>query len=118
MQYLLAIYGDESAQANVTPEQQEASMKEWFVFDEQLRTGVEVIGGEALHPTSTATTVRMKNGKLLTSDGPFAETKEQFGGYYLIEAKDLDEAIQWAGKMPNLPYGGSVEVRATMVFEH
>ncbi len=117
MKYLLALYGDENAEANVPPEQQQAGLQEWFKIDEQIRKSVTVVSSEALHPTSTATTVRQQNGKVVRSDGPFAETKEQLGGYYLIDAKDLDEAIKWAGKMPNLLWGGSVEVRAVQVFE-
>lgn len=117
MKYMLAIYGDESAQENAPPEAQEQNMQAWFKYDEELRGAVEVVDGSALHPTSTATTVRHLNGKLVTSDGPFAETKEQLGGYYVIEAEDLDQALEWAGKMPSLPFGGSVEVRALQVFE-
>ena len=117
MQYLLTIYGDEKAQANIPPEQQAAGVQEWFKFDEMLRKSATVVSGGGLQPTSSATTIRFKNGKMITSDGPFAETKEQLGGYYLIEAKDLDDAIHWAGKMPNLPFGGSVEVRPVQVYE-
>ena len=111
MQYLLVMYGDQKAQANLTPEQMAATHQEYVRFDESLRKSVQVLSNIGLAPTSAATTVRFKNGKVVTSDGPFAETKEQLFGYYLIEAKDLDEAILWAGKMPNLPGGGSVEVR-------
>ena len=117
MQYLLAIYGDEKAMASATPEQVEAVMSEWFRFDEEVRKAVNVLGGNALQPTSTATTIRGEGGKAVTSDGPFAETKEQLGGYYLIDAEDLDQAIEWAGKMPNIPAGGSVEVRPVMEFD-
>ena len=117
MKYFLGIYGDEQAGEGMTPEQQEASMQEWFKFDAELRESVTVLGGEGLHPTSTATTVRMRDGKTVTSDGPFAETKEQLGGFYLIDVPNLDKAIEAAGKMPNLPYGGSVEVRPVQVFE-
>ena len=76
-----------------------------------------MLGGEALQPTATATTVRAEAGQSLIVDGPFAETKEQFGGFFLIEAADLDEAIAWAAKMPNLDAGGSVEVRPVMEFD-
>ena len=104
MEYLLAIYGDEKAEEQVrsSPEQMKA---------------VKVISGNALQPTSTATTVRGNGGQTITSDGPFAETKEQLGGYYLIDVKDLDEALEWAAKMPNIPSGGTVEVRPIAVFE-
>ena len=116
MEYLLAIYGDEKAQASASPEDMEAVMGAWFQYDDQIRKAVKVIGGNALQPTSTATTVRGKDGQTITSDGPFAETKEQLGGYYLIDAKDLDEALEWAAKMPNIPSGGTVEMRPIMVF--
>ena len=75
------------------------------------------LAGAALQPTATATTVRLTNGRPLVADGPFAETKEQLGGYYLIEAPNLDAAIAWANKMPNLPDGGSVEIRPLMEFD-
>jgi hypothetical protein len=71
--------------------------------------------GEALHPSSTATTVRVRNGKIATTDGPFAETKEQFGGFYLVECKDLDEAIQWASKIPHASQD-AVEIRPVVDF--
>jgi hypothetical protein len=92
-------------------------MARWFQFDEEIHQALEVLAGKALHPTSTATTLRMKEGQVVSSDGPFAETKEQLGGFYLIEAADLDEAMKWAGKMPNLADGGSVEVRPVVEFE-
>ena len=119
MEYLLAIYGDEKAEEQVrsSPEQMEAVMGAWFQYDDQLRKAVKVISGNALQPTSTATTVRGNGGQTITSDGPFAETKEQLGGYYLIDVKDLDEALEWAAKMPNIPSGGTVEVRPIAVFE-
>ena len=117
MEYLLAIYGDEKAQASASPAEMEAVMGAWFQYDDQIRKAVKVIGGNALQPTSTATTVRGKDGQVITSDGPFAETKEQLGGYYLIDAKDLDEALEWAAKMPNIPSGGTVEVRPIQVFD-
>jgi len=75
-------------------------------------------GGEALQPVSTATTVRATESRTLTSDGPFAETKEQLGGYFVIDASDLDEAIEWAAKMPHIAGGGSVEVRPIVEFDN
>ena len=75
-------------------------MGTWFQYDEQLKAAVKVVSGNALQPTAMATTVRGKDGQAMTSDGPFAETKEQLGGYYLIDVKDLDEALEWAAKMP------------------
>ena len=117
MQYLMMIYGDEKGMAAMSQEEVKGVMERWFAYDGQLRGAVQVLGGSALQPTTTATTVQGRNGKAVTSDGPYAETKEQLGGFYWIDAKDLDEAIEWAGKMPNIPFGGSVEVRPIMVFD-
>jgi hypothetical protein len=117
MQYLLAIYGDEKAQENIPADQLDDFMAGWFKFDEELRRSVKVLAGDGLQPTSTATTVRYQDGTPVTSDGPFAETKEQLGGYYLIDVDNLDEAIKVAGTIPNLPMGGSVEVRPVQIFE-
>jgi hypothetical protein len=113
MKYLLANYGDEKAEEQIraSPEQMETMMGSWFQYDDQIRKALKVISADVLQPTSTATTIRVKDGQTIISDGPFAETKEQMGGYYLIDAKDLDEALEWATKMANLPGGGSVEVR-------
>ena len=117
MKYLLAIYGDEKQTENIPPEQMGEFMDGWFKFDEQLRSSYKVEGGEGLEPTSAATTVRVQDGNVVTSDGPFAETKEQLGGFYLIDAENLDEAIAAASSIPNLQMGGSVEVRPVQVFE-
>ena len=117
MKYLLAIYGDEKAVDNIPPDQMDEFMAGWFKYDEDLRRAVDVIDGSALQPTATATTVRFKDGKVVTSDGPFAETKEQLGGYYLIDVDNLDAALEWAGKMPSIPEGGTVEVRPLQTFE-
>ena len=119
MEYLLGMYGDEKAQAEImgSPEQMEAVMGAWFQYDDQIRKALKVISANVLQPTSTATTIRAKDGQTITSDGPFAETKEQLGGYYIIDAKDLDEALEWATKMVNLPGGSAVEVRPIAVIE-
>jgi hypothetical protein len=84
----------------------------WAVMDETSRRGI-YRGAEPLHPTSTATTVRVQNGRVLTTDGPFAETKEQLAGYYILDCKDLDEAIAWAAKIPTCCGGGEgcIEIR-------
>ncbi len=119
MEYLLAMYGEEKAEEQVraAPEQMEALMSEWFQYDDQIRKAVKVISANALQPTSMATTVRSNGSQTITSDGPFAETKEQMSGYYLIDAKDLDEALEWAEKMPFVPSGGAVEVRPIAAVE-
>ena len=95
MRYLLLIYGPEDA-PDPTPDEQGAVMAAYNAFTEHIRSKNAYLGGEALEPTATATTVRVRDGKTLTTDGPFAETKEALGGYYLVEAKDLDEAIDFA----------------------
>src|SRR5881409_463109 len=93
----------------------DAFMGEYFAFTEGIRKSGHYVAGEALQPIHTATTVRIRNGKLSTTDGPFAETKEQLGGFYLINARDLNDAIQVASKIPSARLG-SVEVRPIMVF--
>jgi hypothetical protein len=91
-------------------------MGEYFAFTERIRTSGHFLGGEALQPIQTATTVRVRNGKVSTTDGPFAETKEQLGGFYLINARDLNDAIQVASKIPSALLG-SVEVRPIREFK-
>ena len=93
----------------------DAVMSEYDTFTEDIKKSGNMVGGEALQPTHTATTVRVRNGKMQTTDGPFAETKEQLGGFYLIEAKDLNDASQIAARIPAAKVG-SVEVRPVMVF--
>jgi hypothetical protein len=90
-------------------------MAKWFAYTERLKASGCLRGGEALQPTSTATTVRKQGGKVITSDGPFAETKEQLGGFYMVECKDADEALKWAAEIPSVGRG-SVEVRPIMEF--
>jgi hypothetical protein len=116
MKYLLTLWGDESRFAELTPEQLQENMKGWDAFTTAaMEAGVHV-GGEGLQPSSTATTVQIKeDGEPIVTDGPFAETKEQLGGYYLLDCRDLDDALDWARRMP-LP-GGSVEVRPVMDYE-
>jgi hypothetical protein len=115
MQYLLLIYSDEAAGAGVTKEESDAWMGEYMAYTEALQGSGLMRGGEALHPTSAATTVRVQQGKKVTTHGPFAETKEQLGGFYLLECKNLDEAIEWAAKCPGAR-AGSIEVRPVVDF--
>ncbi len=115
MRYLCLIYEDEKAWESLPPSESEAIMGEYFGFTEQIRGSGKFVAGEALQPTPTATTVRVRNGKISTTDGPFAETKEQLGGFYLIEAKDLNDAIQVASKIPSARLG-SIEVRPVIDF--
>lgn len=112
MKYMLLIYEAEKSE----PELDEAEMARWFAVTDEMREAGVLRGGDALHPTASATTVRVQGGKAVHSDGPFAETKEQLGGYYLLEVADLDEALRWAAKMPNA-HRGSIEVRPVIDFE-
>jgi hypothetical protein len=110
MKYLCLIYDEEAKMATMSEADANAFMGEYFAFTEGVKKSGHYVGGEALKPVNTATTVRMRNGKMSTTDGPFAETKEQLGGYYLLECDDLDEAIAYARKIPASEHG-SIEVR-------
>jgi hypothetical protein len=110
MQYMLLIYTQESGWENLSDEEQAAAMKSYRNFTEELRGAGAMVAGDRLQPIANATTVRVRDGEQLVTDGPFAETKEQLGGYYLIEADSLDDAIAWATKLPGAHHG-SVEVR-------
>lgn len=110
MKYLCLIYSEEGAWAKLSKSEADGMMKEYGVFTESIVKSGQYVGGFQLGPISAATTVRIRNGKLSTTDGPFAETKEQLGGYYLVEAKDLNEAIQIASRIPSARMG-CVEVR-------
>jgi hypothetical protein len=110
MRYLLSIYHDEAAIARRSPEEDAESGARYFAVADEMRAAGVYLGGDGLQPTATATTVRVRDGERLTTDGPFAETKEQLAGFYLVECKDLDEAIEWAEKIPGSEVG-SVEVR-------
>jgi hypothetical protein len=116
MRYLCLIYDEEKKLAAMSQSESDAFMGEYFAFTDGIRNSGHYIGGEALQSVQTATTVRSRNGKISATDGPFAETKEQLGGYYLINAKDLNEAIQVAAKIPSARLG-SVEVRPVMEFD-
>ena len=111
---MLLIYGDPSeAPAEA---QSEAQLQRWFQYTQELQAAGAMKGGDALDLPESATTVRIRNDETLLTDGPFAETKEILGGYYLIDVADLDAALGWAAKMPNIAYG-SVEVRPIVVFD-
>lgn len=116
MRYMLLIYDVEAANAKATPKEQKASFDAWMTYTAELEKKGGMLAGEALMPTSTAKTARVRNGKTLATDGPFAETKEQLGGFYILDCKDLEEAVAWAAKAPNAS-SGSVEVRPVMEFE-
>jgi len=116
MQYMLLIYSNEKDWDKQTPEQMGEVMNAYNAFTESIVKSGNYKAGEALQPVSTATTVRVRNGKPQITDGPFAETREQLGGFYWIEAKDLDQALQIAARIPSALVG-SIEVRPIMVFE-
>jgi hypothetical protein len=117
MKYTLLLYGDESRWADMTPEATAEDMKLWGAFYEELTEAGAYIAGEALDATASATTVRIKAGEVVHTDGPFAETREQLGGFYLLECPDLDAALAWAAKVPDLGEGGAIEVRPVMDYE-
>lgn len=112
MQFLALIYAGEGND----DVDMDTLMVQYREFGEQAGQAGVLVAGEALEPVSTATSVRVRNGKSELTDGPFAETKEQLGGYYLLECKDLDEALVWAQKIPSARYG-TIEVRPIMAFE-
>ncbi len=116
MKYALLLYSDPAASPEFGTPEMDAEMQQWFQFTAELTESGNHLGGEALTPTETATTVRIREGKTITADGPFAETKETLGGFYLLEAENLDGAIAWAEKIPLAPYG-SVEIRPVMEFD-
>ena len=116
MQYLMLIYSSESDDPKPGTPEGDSIFKEYMEFTEDVRRKEVMLGSNALQGVSTATTVRVRNGKTETTDGPFAETKEQLGGYYLLDCKDLDEAIEYATRIPSSKYG-SIEIRPVMLFE-
>src|SRR2546426_10917881 len=115
VKYLCLTYDEEKKLISMLKNESDAFMGEYFAFTDGIKKTGHYLGGNALKPVQTATTVRVRNGKVSTTDGPFAETKEQLGGYYLINAKDLNDAIQVAARIPSAKMG-SIEVRPIMVF--
>lgn len=113
MQYMLMIVGDADITAQAPPEDMKNLFGAYMAYTRAMREAGVMIAGDPLHPASTATTVRVRDGKTQVLDGPFAESKEQLGGYYLIEAPDLDTALSWAERCPGAQYG-AIEVRPVM----
>jgi hypothetical protein len=114
--YAILIYGDETAGADMSPEEMKQVLDGWWAYEGELQKQEGLrLAGEALQPTGTATSVRFQGGKQTVTDGPFAETKEQLGGFYLLDVKDLDEALEWAKKIPQRE--GTVEVRPIQEFD-
>jgi hypothetical protein len=116
MRYLCLIYDEEKKLGGMSKSESDAFMGEYTAFTEGIKKSGHYLGGEALQPVQTATTIRLRNGKVSTTDGPFAETKEQLGGFYLIKARDLNDAMQVASKIPSARLG-SIEVRPIMEFD-
>jgi hypothetical protein len=117
MQYLLLIYDKESDWGKLSEAEQGALMQEYQAFTKSINQSGHYRAGSQLHPVSKATTVRVRDGKKLITDGPFAETKEQLGGYYLVEAKNLDDAVALAARVPSVRFG-SIEVRPLVGRDH
>jgi hypothetical protein len=116
MQYLLMIYRSEAELLKMDAAERQKMTAEYGAFTQSIIQSGHFKAGDGLQPTTTATTVRVREGKVLTTDGPFAETREQLGGYYLIEAKDLDTAIEIAARIPGAR-SGSIEVRPIMIYK-
>jgi len=116
MQYLLLIYRNEARQSQMAPADYQKLLAEYSAYTQSIVQSGHFKAGDGLQPTSTATTVRVREGKTMTTDGPFAETHEQLGGYYLVDAKDLDAAIALAARIPGAR-DGSIEVRPVMIYK-
>ncbi len=116
MQYLLLIYRNEAELGKMNGDDRKQMMVDYGTFTQSIVQSGHFKAGDGLQPTTTATTVRVRDGKMLTTDGPFAETREQLGGYYLVEAKDLDAALAIAARIPGARTG-SIEVRPVMVYD-
>jgi hypothetical protein len=114
MRYMLLIIGDESRYSDMSEEEQAAQLGRWSEYSKELVDAGAFVAGDGLQTSSSATTLRVQDGERVLTDGPFAETKEQIGGYYTIECKDLDEAIDWAAKLPSAAFGGVTEIRPVM----
>ena len=110
MQYMLLIYNDPESWVSMSEEQQGEIFGEYGSYTEELQNSGKLVAGDALQPISTATSIRVRDGETLTTDGPFAETKEVLGGYYVIDVETLDEALEWGAKVPGSKYG-TIEVR-------
>ena len=116
MKYAFTIYGDEAGREAASEEDRDAMAQAYGALTEEMQDKGVLVAGEGLYPTQTATTVRVRDGERSVTDGPFAETKEQLGGFYVLDCKDLDDAIDWAGKIPGSQFG-SIEIRPVMVFD-
>ena len=116
MKFLLLLYGDETQWFDASPEDMQQSTSAYEALGRELVEAGALVSGEGLEATGTAKTLRVRDGEAIATDGPFAETREQLGGFYVLECKDMDEAMGWAAKMPAVT-DGSVEVRPVMDYE-
>jgi hypothetical protein len=116
MKYALAIYGDEKARTGATAEQGIAMMQAYDALTREMEAAGALVAGEGLQPSTSATTVRVRDGERLLTDGPFAETRETLAGFYVVDVEDLDAAIAWAAKIPHAAHG-SIEVRPVLVYD-
>jgi hypothetical protein len=116
MKYALTIYGDEAGRESASEEERQATSRAYIELGREMEQKGVLVAGEGLYPTPTATTVRVRDGERKVTDGPFAETKEQLGGFYVLDCRNLDEALEWAAKIPGAQ-SGTVEVRPVMVFD-
>jgi hypothetical protein len=114
MKYMLLIIGDESQTADRSEEEASGALQAWDEYTKSLVAAGAFVSGEGLQPSTTATLVRVQDGERVLTDGPFAETKEQIGGYYVVDCKNLDEAVDWAARMPSAQQGWITEVRPVM----
>lgn len=115
MRYVLLIYSEEPT-GQPSQEEMDASLKEWWAYDQEIKSSGVHLSSDALQMTPTATSVKVKDGERVVTDGPFAETREALGGFYLIDVPDLDTALDWAAKCPGAKYG-TMEVRPVMSFD-
>jgi hypothetical protein len=113
-QYMLLIYTP--AEGGLSPEEAQAELPRWAQYTQDLQDAGVMVAGDALQPVETATSVRIQDGETVVTDGPFADTKEVLGGYYIIDVPNLDEALKWAARIPSAPRG-PVEVRPVMIFD-
>jgi hypothetical protein len=116
MRYVLQIYSPDGYWDSLGPKEREALYKEYFAFTRDLSEQGVLVGSHELEPASTATSVRVRDGETLVTDGPFAETKERLGGYYVIDADSLDEALEWAARIPSARHG-TIEVRPVVMHD-
>jgi len=116
MKFMLLLWGDESQWADMSEEEAASEMARWEEYTNQLTAAGAMVSGEGLEASATSKTLRIENGERIVTDGPFAETKEQLGGFYVIECESFDDALEWAAKVPNAERG-STEIRPVVAYE-